>query len=293
VSAVVLSAEVRDAIESRRPVVALETTVVTHGLPHPQGVDTALAMEAQVRAAGAIPATSGVLDGALVVGLNEAQLRRLAAIPNVAKLNLANLAAHANGSLTVAATLFAAHQAGIAVFATGGIGGVHRGAADTGDISGDLYALNRFPVAVVCAGAKAILDLPRTREMLETLGVPVYGFGTSELPAFYRRASGIAVDARFDDIESLARAVGAHFKLGIGTGIVIGNPIPESDELRADVYDHALAAALRAPQAAGRDATPALLEAIRKASGGRSIDANRALLRSNAKVAGQLARALG
>ncbi len=292
-TAIVVSADVAAAIASGRPVVALETTVVTHGLPHPQGVDTALEMEAEVRGAGAIPATSGVLDGRLIVGLDEAQLRRLAAIPNVAKLNLANLAAHANGSLTVAATMFAAHHSGIAVFATGGIGGVHRGAAETGDISGDLFALKRFPVAVVCAGAKAILDLPRTREMLETLGVPVYGFGTGELPAFYRRASGLPVDARFDDIESLARAVGAHFKLGIGTGIVIGNPIPEKDELRADVYDHALAAALRAPEATGRDATPALLEAMRQASGGRSVDANRALLRSNARVAGELARGLG
>ena len=292
-TAIVVSADVAAAITSGRPVVALETTVVTHGLPQPHGVDTALEMEAEVRAAGAMPATSGVLDGRLIVGLDEAQLRRLAAVPNVAKLNLANLAAHANGSLTVAATMFAAHHSGIAVFATGGIGGVHRGAAETGDVSGDLFALKRFPVAVVCAGAKAILDLPRTREMLETLGVPVYGFGTGELPAFYRRASGLPVDARFDDIESLARAVGAHFKLGIGTGIVIGNPIPEKDELPADVYDHALAAALRAPEAAGRDATPALLEAVRQASGGRSVDANRALLRNNARVAGELARALG
>src|SRR5688572_6396598 len=189
--------DVERALREGRPVVALETTLVTHGLPAAEGLAVAHALEDDVRAAGAQPATIGVLDGVLRVGLSRAELERLARAPGVQKVNLGNLAALVQsgdaGSTTVSASLFAAHRAGIGVLATGGIGGVHRDFAERGDVSSDLAALARYPVAVVCAGAKAILDLPRTVEALETLGVPVYGFRTSSFPAFYRRDSGLPV----------------------------------------------------------------------------------------------------
>jgi len=241
----------------------------------------------------------GVLDGRVHVGLSREQLERLATTPGVAKLNLSNFAAvvatGAAGSTTVAATLFAAHRAGIPVFATGGIGGVHRDSAESGDVSADLTALSSLPVAVVCAGAKAILDLPRTVEMLETLGVPVLGLGTSEFPAFYRRDSGLPVDARFDSIETLAGAVRAHFELGLGTGVVVANPIPEADEMPFELYTRALRQALDAAiteGVRGRAVTPFLLERVRAVTGGESVRANLALLRNNARVAGRLAAAL-
>jgi pseudouridine-5'-phosphate glycosidase len=223
----VVAPPVAEALAARRPVVALETTLVTHGFPHPEGLRIAAELEAAVAAEGAHPATIGIVDGRIRVGLGPADLEQLATCGGVAKLNLSNLAAHlgpgARGSTTVAATLLVARRAGIRVFATGGIGGVHRNATETGDISADLTALARFPVAVVCAGAKAVLDLPRTRELLETLGVPVFGFGTDEFPAFYSRESGLPVDRRFDEIGPLAEAVHAHFALNTGTGIVVAS----------------------------------------------------------------------
>lgn len=291
--------EVARALAARRPVVALETTVVTHGLPHPQGVQAALALESEVRAAGAVPATIGVMGGQVRVGLSREELETLATTRGVTKLNLSNfaavLASGEAGSTTVAATMFAAHRAGIEVFATGGIGGVHRGAAETDDVSADLTALASIPVAVVCAGAKAILDLPRTRERLETLGVPVLGFGTGEFPAFWRRESGLAVDRRFDDIEPLASAVRTHFSLGLGTGVLVANPIPAAEAMPRELYESALAEALAAAAAQGvrgRDVTPFLLERMRAATGGESVRANLALLRNNARVAAALAAAL-
>ena len=197
-----ISEEVAHALAARRPVVALETTVVTHGLPHPQGLEAAAEIEREVARNGAVPATIGVLEGRIHLGMSPADLERLVS-PATRKLNLGNLAAQVAagepGSTTVAATMFAAAHVGIRVFATGGIGGVHRGASESGDVSADLIALTRYPVAVVCAGAKAVLDLSRTVEMLETLGVPVYGVGTDDFPAFYRRSSGRSVDRRFDD----------------------------------------------------------------------------------------------
>jgi pseudouridine-5'-phosphate glycosidase len=288
--------EVAEALASGVPVVALETTLVTHGLPHPEGVRVAALLEEDVRASGAVPATIGVLDGIVRVGLAASDVERLAATPDVPKLNLSNLAAclagGGAGSTTVAATVWAAHAAGIRVMATGGIGGVHREAAETGDVSGDLTALGRFAVAVVCAGAKAVLDLPRTLEALETLGVPVLGLGTDRFPAFYRRDSGRPVDARFDDAAALARAIAAHFGLGTGGGVVVGNPVPEADEMPADLYDAALAGALADAAAAGvrgRAVTPFLLDRLRARTGARSVVTNVALLRSNARVAGALA----
>ncbi len=297
--AFVLGEAVSRALAARRPVVALETTVVTHGLPHPHGVEAALALEADVTAAGAVPATIGVFGGRVHVGITRAELETLAAYPGVAKLNLSNfaavLAAGTSGSTTVAATMFAAHHAGIGVFATGGIGGVHRDAQLSGDVSADLTALSRIPVAVVCAGAKAILDLPRTVEMLETLGVPVYGLATSEFPAFYRRESGLPVDATFDTIESLAAAVRTHFSLGMGTGVLVANPIPEADAMALPLYEKALAEALAAAAAEGvrgRAVTPFLLARMNAITGGESVRANLALLRNNARVAARLAVAL-
>jgi pseudouridine-5'-phosphate glycosidase len=289
--------EVAEALSQERAVVALETTLITHGLPRPHGLAVAHELEAEVRAHGAVPATVGVLDAAAHVGLSPEALERLAA-GDAAKLNLGNLAARIAsgrpGSTTVAATLLLAHRAGIAVFATGGIGGVHRGAAQSGDVSADLAALQRFPVAVVCAGAKAVLDLPRTREALETLGVPVFGFATDEFPAFYRRSSGLRVDARFDEMPALAGAVRAHFELA-GGGVVVANPVPAEHELPADVYERAIDAALASAeraQVAGRDVTPFLLEKLRELSQGRSVATNRALLLHNARVASRLAVAL-
>jgi pseudouridine-5'-phosphate glycosidase len=257
----------------------------------------AAALEAAVREAGAVPATIGVLGGRACVGLSPAQLERLAAGP-AEKLNLGNLAARlaegGPGSTTVAATMLLAHRAGIRVFATGGIGGVHRDVSETGDVSNDLTTLGRVPVAVVCAGAKAVLDLPRTLEALETLGVPVYGFGTDTFPAFYRRSSGLPVDRRFDAVEPLAGALRVHFELA-ETGAVVGNPITVEHEMPAELYEGSISRALDEARAAGvrgRGLTPFLLERLRQLTEGRSVFSNRALLLGNARLAATLAVAL-
>jgi pseudouridine-5'-phosphate glycosidase len=295
----VCSGGVLDALAVRKPVVALETTLVTHGLPHPDGLETAEALEDEVRRGGAIPATIGILRGVVRVGIDGGELRELAAAADVTKTNLSNLgavvASGKPGSTTVAATMCAAHAAGIRVFATGGIGGVHRDVELSGDVSADLTALSRIPVAVVCAGAKAILDLPRTVEMLETLGVPVLGLHTAEFPAFYRRSSGLPVDRAFDSVDDLARAVHAHFQLSLGTGVVIANPIPHDEEMPESLYEQSLATALdeaRRQGLRGRAVTPFLLERMRMLTGGASLRANVALLRNNARVAAQLAVAM-
>ena len=292
----VCSEPVAQALAARAPVVALETTVVTHGLPHPDGIAAALALEDEVRQSGATPATIGVLRGAIRIGISREELDELATTPDVCKTNLSNLAAVVAsgglGSTTVAATMWAAHMNGIRVFATGGIGGVHRGADETGDVSSDLTALGRVPVAVVCAGAKAILDLPRTLEMLETLGVPILGLETDDFPAFYRRSSGLRVDRRVDSIADLAAAVDAHFRLGLGTGVIVANPIPGSAEMPRDLYDQALQAALadmKAEGVRGRAVTPFLLDRLRVLTSGESVRTNLALLLHNARVAARLA----
>lgn len=296
----VCAGEVADALARGRPIVALETTLVTHGLPHPDGIAAALAIEEEIRRSGATPSTIGILRGAIRVGLTEAELHELATTPDVVKVNLSNLAATVAagrpGSTTVAATMLAAHASGIRVFVTGGIGGVHRDAGISGDVSADLTALSRIPIAVVCAGAKAILDLPRTVEMLETLGVPVLGLQTNEFPAFYRRSSGLSVDSRMDTIEELACAVRTHFSLGLGTGVLVATPIPVADELPAGTYERVLETALAEAErqgVRGRDVTPFLLERLRALSDGESVRANLALLTNNARVGARLARALG
>jgi pseudouridine-5'-phosphate glycosidase len=299
VSGLVVAPDVETARAAGHGIVALETTLVTHGLPYPEGLGVAAEMEAAVREAGAHPATIGLLDGVLRVGLTAAELEQLAGTPDVAKLNLGNLAAVAaggkSGSTTVAATMLAAHRAGIEVFATGGIGGVHRDAGTTDDVSADLTALARFPVAVVCAGAKAVLDLRRTLERLETLGVPVYGLGTDAFPAFYRRDSGLSVDARFDTAGALAAAIRAHFGLGLGTGVVVANPIPPEHEMPQALYDRALAWVLAEAEqegVRGRAVTPYLLDRLRTLTEGQSVFSNRALLLANARAAGELAATL-
>lgn len=292
-----VAAEVAAAVAAGRPVVALETTLVTHGLPQPEGVRVAAALEDAVRAHGAIPATIGILDGMVHVGITRTELERLAKAAHPVKVNLGNFAAEVAaggcGSTTVAATMFAAWQTGIRVFATGGIGGVHRGVGDTGDVSADLTALARYPVAVVCAGAKAILDLPRTVEMLEMLGVPILGMGTAEFPAFYRRESGLRVDRRCDTVADVARVIRTHIHLGFTSGLVVANPVPEADALPKDLHDSALGTALlEAADVSGRDVTPYLLDRMRALTGGASVKANEALLLNNARVAADLAVAL-
>lgn len=290
---------VQAALRDHRPVVALETTVVTHGLPHPQGFELAGELEAEVIRCGAVPATVGVLEGAVHVGLSRDELAQLADAPDVAKLNLSNLgaqvASRGPGSTTVAATMFVAARCGIRVFATGGIGGVHRGESETGDVSADLTALSRYPVAVVCAGAKAVLDLPRTVEALETLGVPVFGWRTDRFPAFWRRETDLPVDRRFDDLDALAAAAVAHWGLGADSGVVVVNPVPADDEMDGGLYETALARALAdatARGASGRDVTPFLLDRMRELTGGASVAANLSLLRHNARVAAELAAAM-
>lgn len=290
---------VQDALDSGQPVVALETTLVTHGFPSSEGLGLAIEFEKIVRASDAIPATIGVLDGRLIVGLTPDQLDRLALSPDVTKLNPGNLAAgiasEKPGSTTVAATMLAAHLAGIRVLATGGIGGVHRNADSTGDISADLTALGRLPIAVVCSGAKAILDLPRTLEALETLGVPVYGFGTDRFPAFFRRDSGLSVDHRIDSIEDMSRAVRTHFILAFGTGIVVANPIAREYEMPERLYEKALDQALQeADQATvrGREVTPYLLGRMQELTSDRSSFSNKQLLRANVRLAADLTCAL-
>jgi pseudouridine-5'-phosphate glycosidase len=295
---IVLAPEVADARAAGRPIVALETTLVTHGLPHPEGLRAAESLAAEIRAAGAVPAVIGVLGGFVRAGMTSSELQELALGSSV-KLNPSNLAAQIAsgrpGSTTVAAAVLVSAHVGIEVFATGGIGGVHRGVAETGDISADLCALARHRVAVVCAGAKAVLDLPRTIEALETLGVPVIGYQCEEFPAFYRRRSGLKVDARCDDVSTVARAVRAHFSVGPGSGVLVANPIPREDELAADVYEPALARALGEASKQGlrgRSVTPFLLERLRALTGGASVRANLALLMNNARLAAGLASAL-
>src|SRR5688572_1739378 len=293
---VVVTPEVADALRAGAPVVALETTVITHGLPAELGVSTAVELEAVVRREGAIPATIGVLAGRVRVGLDPAEIDALGRSSDALKLNPGNLAAvvagAGTGSTTVAATAWIASGAGIRVLATGGIGGVHRG--ESSDESADLAALARFPVAVVCSGAKAVLDLARTRERLETLGVPVLGLRTSELPAFYRRSSGIPVDSECPSEGAAAAALWTHSSLG-GAGAVIANPVPAEQEMPAEIYREAIDSALEAARRegiSGRAVTPFLLGRLRERSGGADLAANLALLRDNAAVAARVAIAL-
>jgi pseudouridine-5'-phosphate glycosidase len=294
-----ITADVAAALMAGRGVVALESTVIAHGLPAPHNLALARECEALVRERGAAAATVGIIAGRATVGLSESQLEELAARTDVAKVNLSNLA-HVIatgrwGATTVAATMQLAARAGIRVFATGGIGGVHRGAEQSFDVSADLTALSRFPLVVVCAGAKAILDLPKTLEVLETLGVPVVGYQTDELPAFYSRTSGLRLDLRADtpgEITALARA---HWELGNTGAMLVTVPVPATDEVPAEeiaaIIDEAIAEAARR-NVSGKAVTPFLLARIAERSGGRALGANLALLKNNARLAAEIASAL-
>jgi pseudouridylate synthase len=293
-----LAPEVAAALAAGRPIVALESTILAHGLPWPDNLAIAHELEAAVRAAGAVPATIAVVDGRPMIGVPPTILERIARDGRqFAKAGATDLAVHvARGSsaaTTASATAVLAARAGIVVFATGGIGGVHRG--DTGDVSHDLVTLARVPIAVVSAGAKAILDLARTVELLETLGVLVIGFRTQEFPAFYTRTSGIALDHRVDTARELAAIARARWSVDGAGGILVCNPIPESAALADTLIDDAIAAALAdagAARIAGKALTPFLLARLAEVTGGASIRANRALAVHNAAVAGELASAL-
>lgn len=300
-----IAPEIADAVRAGRPVVALESTLISHGLPYPQNLEVAVASELAVRAAGAVPATVALHAGRLLVGLSADELEALATAPagsvrKVARPSLAAaIASGGRGATTVSATMIAAHAAGIGVFATGGIGGVHRGAVGgprpTLDISADLEELARTPVAVVCAGPKAILDVALTLEYLETRGVPVVAIGTDELPGFYARGSGIAAPLAVPDVGSAAALVRAHRELGLGTGVLVCAPVPQAEALPDDVARAAVAQAVREAEhtgVGGPELTPWLLARIAALTDGASVAANTALIVNDARVAGELATAL-
>lgn len=295
----IVAPEVAAALMQGRPVVALETAILTHGLPRPVNVETALAVEEDVRARGAVPATIGVVDGRVVAGLTREQICALGERAGVWKCSLRDLpvavAQGAWGGTTVAATAWAAARAGIEVFVTGGIGGVHRHAATTFDISADLPALASTPVTVVCGGAKSVLDLPATLEYLETAGVPVLGFQTSEFPAFYVRTSGLPVDARVESAEEAARVISTARLLGQRHGLVVCIPPPAEQALAPDLFERLLEEALAAAHTAGvrgKQVTPFLLAYLERASGGATLGVNIALIRQNARVGAAIAAAL-
>ena len=296
---ITFSAEVAEAKRAGQPIVALESTIITHGMPYPQNVETARLVEADIRAAGAVPATIAVLSGRLHVGLEPAALDTLARAENVWKLSRADLAvalAHgATGATTVAATMICARLAGIDVFATGGIGGVHRGAEQSFDISADLRELSETPVTVVAAGAKAILDLDKTLEVLETLGVPVIAYGQDDFPAFWSRMSGLKAPLRLDSAADIARAHVSRVRLGLPGGQLIANPIPAEDEIPLPRITPLIAAALRAADTqnvTGKAVTPFLLQHLFDATEGQSLTANIALVRNNAQLAARIATEL-
>ena len=292
----VFSAEVAAARAEGRPLVALESTIITHGMPWPQNVEVARRVEADVRAAGAVPATIAVMAGRICVGLSDDQLQALGRAQGVMKLSRADLAvcvaSGRTGATTVAATMICAHLAGIAVFATGGIGGVHRGASDSFDVSADLMELARMPVTVVAAGAKAILDLPKTLEVLETQGVPVIAFGQDDLPAFWSRSSGLKAPLRMDTAAEIAAAHVMRGAMGISGGQLVANPIPAEAEIARDVIGPVIEQALAEAHQNGITAkavTPFLLQRIFELTEGRSLVANIALVRNNARLGAAIA----
>jgi len=290
--------EVQAALAAGGPVVALETTLVAHGMPYPANLTTARRLEAIVRAEGAVPATIGLLGGRIKIGLTDAELERFArgGVPKVSRRDLAHtVASGGDGATTVASTMACAAMAGIRVMATGGIGGVHRGGERSLDVSADLQELARTPVAVVCAGAKSILDLPRTLEVLETLGVPVLGFRCDELPAFYCRRSGLPVNARLESEEEVARLLAVKWELGLEGGVVLGVPVPEEHALDPAEVEACIADGLARAEAgriSGKAATPFLLACLRELTSGRSLAANIALVEQNCGVGARVAVAL-
>ena len=292
-----IAPEVQQALAEGRPVVALESTIISHGMPYPQNVETALNVEKIIRENGAVPATIAVLGGRLKAGLSEQEIDYLgktgAGVTKASRRDLPVLVAEGkDGATTVTTTMIIAHMAGIQVFATGGIGGVHRGAETTMDISADLEELARTPVMVVCAGAKSILDLGLTLEYLETHGVPVIGYGTEELPAFYTRTSGFGVDYRLDTPAELAAAFYAQREMGLKGGMLVTNPIPEEYSMDHEVISKAIEDAVEESKKLGihgKETTPFLLAKIKELTGGSSLDANIQLVYNNAQLAAKTA----
>lgn len=295
----VFSEEVHDAMEAHIPLVALESTIISHGMPFPENMETAREVEHLVAQHGAMPATIAIIHGKICIGLSQDQLEFLATSPNILKASRRDLPVVLTKGLhaatTVAATMICAHLAGIQVFVTGGIGGVHRHAEQTFDISADLQELARTNVVVVSAGAKAILDLPLTMEYLETLGVPVLGYQTEEFPAFYTRTSGIPLNYRVDSPEEIAAIIRTKWDLGLDGGVIIANPIPEEHSMPPQKMTTAVEAALQEAEALGikgKEVTPFLLDKIKELTEGASLQANIALIHNNAILGAQIAVAL-
>ena len=296
---IVYSDEVRNAIEQKKPIVALESTIITHGMPFPRNVETARQVEADIREEGAVPATIALMDGKIMVGLSDADLDRLAQAKDVMKCSRADLtfalATGQYGATTVAATMMAAHVAGIKVFATGGIGGVHKGAETSFDISADLDELGRTPVCVVSAGAKALLDIPKTLEVLETKGVPAIAYGTAELPAFWSRSSGLPAPYSLQSAREIGDLIKMRERFADHGGVLITNPVPEVDEIPQSEMAGYIDTAIRKAEAEnikGKDVTPFVLGTILDLTNGRSLDTNIALVRNNARLAAKIAAEL-
>ncbi len=288
--------EIQEALLEKRPVVALETTIVSHGMPYPENIETARLLEDMIRSQGAVPATIAILDGKINVGISDDQLEFLGTSKDIVKASRRDLPAvfakRLHAATTVATTMICANLAGIKIFATGGVGGVHRGAQQTFDISADLQELARTDVAVISAGSKSILDLPLTLEYLETLGVPILGYKTDELPAFYTRESGLMVDYRVDTPEEASAILHAKWDIGLSGGVMITNPIPKEYALDKDFIDAAIEQALAdaaAQHIEGKSVTPFLLGRVKELTGGKSLTANIELVRHNAEVAAQIA----
>ena len=289
--------EVAEAVRNNKPVVALESTIISHGMPYPQNVETALNVEKVIRDNGAVPATTAIIGGRLKAGLSKEEIEYLGktgqGVTKVSRRDIPVIVAKGmDGASTVATTMIIAAMAGVKIFATGGVGGVHRGAQQTFDISADLEELAHTPVTVVCAGAKAILDLPLTLEYLETQGVPVLGYQTEELPAFYTRKSGLSVDYRIDTPQELAKVIHVKKELGLQGGILVTNPIPEEYSMDPDTINRAIDQAVEESKQQGihgKDTTPFLLARVKDITGGDSLDSNIQLVYNNAKVAAQTA----
>ncbi|CUH53766.1 pseudouridine-5'-phosphate glycosidase [Shimia marina] len=298
-SLITLSPEVAEAKKNGTPIVALESTIITHGMPYPQNLEVARQVENDIREKGAVPATMAVINGTLHAGLTDAQLEALAQAKGVAKVSRADMAVimaqGRTGATTVAATMIAAHLAGISIFATGGIGGVHKGAEESFDISADLTELGHTPVTVVAAGAKAILDVPKTLEVLETNGVPVIAYGQDSFPAFWSAQSDLTAPLRMDDAAAIAAAHKMRGAMGLPGGQLVANPIPASEEIPAEDLAPVIAQATREAEeqgVTGKGVTPFLLQRIFELTEGRSLVANIALVRNNARLAADIAAAL-
>lgn len=291
------SNEVKLALENKKPILALESTIITHGMPYPQNLETAIMVEDIVREQNVTPATIAILNGKIKIGLSAEELKQIANDKSVVKASRRDisylLSQKKSAGTTVAATLYCANLAGIKVFATGGIGGVHRG--DAQDISADLIELARTPIAVVCAGAKAILDLPKTLEFLETHSIPVFGYQTDSLPAFYTAKTNYPVTSKLNSIAELTNTLKINWKLGLTSGVLIANPIPIQDEIASDIIEPIISAALKVAEKnniTGKEVTPFLLGQLAKVTEGKSLQANIQLIKNNAKIGAQLAYAL-